>query len=88
VLRYSEVGTYDSNEGYQFDGVGIAEGETLGYDVERFQRIAGGIGWKANPNTLVKLEVGRDHFWLIDGSPLSADNDDRLYFAVGLVVSF
>jgi hypothetical protein len=89
VLRYSEIGTYDSDEGYHFDGLGIADGgTTFGYDVQRFQRISGGIGWKSNPNTLVKLEVGRDQFWVIDGSPTDPDAGDRTYFALGLVVSF
>jgi len=89
VLRYSEIGTYDSTEGYHFDGLGIADaGTTFGYDVRRFQRISGGLGWKTNPNTIVKLEVGRDRFWVIDGSPTAPDDGDRTYFALGLVVSF
>ena len=89
VLRYSEIGTYDSDEGYHFDGLGIADaGTTFGYDVRRFQRIAGGIGWKSNPHTLVKAEIGRDRFWVIDGSPTDPDAGDRTYFAVGLVLSF
>jgi hypothetical protein len=89
VLRYSEVGTYDSSEGYHFDGLMIADGNTaFGYDVQRFRRIAGGLGWRANPHTLVKVEVGHDKFWVIDGSPTQPGQGDRTYFGASLVVSF
>ena len=89
VLRYSEIGTYDSNEGYHFDGLMIADAEdAFGYDVQRFQRIAAGIGWRANPNTLLKFEVGRDRFWVIDASPADPDEGNRTYFGASLVVSF
>jgi KaiC/GvpD/RAD55 family RecA-like ATPase len=87
-VRYSEIGTYDSAEGYHFDGLMIADGGTFGYDVRRFRRVSGGIGWKANPHTLFKVEVGEDRFWLIDGSPLSADAGDRTFFGFDLTVSF
>ncbi len=88
VLRYSEIGTYDAKEGYHFDGVMIAGGGTFGYDVRRFQRIAGGLGWRPNPHTTFKVEVGHDRYWLIDASPADPDAGDRTYFGAGVVVSF
>jgi len=88
VLRYSEIGTYDSKEGYHFDGLMIAGGGTFGYDVRRLQRIAGGIGWHPNPHTTFKLEVGHDRFWLIDAATADPDAGERTYFGAGVVVSF
>jgi hypothetical protein len=88
VLRYSEIGTYDAKEGYHFDGLMIAGGGTFGYDVRRFQRIAGGLGWRPNPHTTLKVEVGHDRFWLIDAATADPGAGDRTYFGAGVVVSF
>lgn len=89
VLRASEIGTYDGQQGYHFDGAIIAGGEqAFGYDTRRFQRLSAGVGWKINPHAVLKFEAGRDQFWVIDGSPFAQGSDDRTFFGTQLVVSF
>ncbi|MGI9293942.1 MAG: hypothetical protein ACR2PS_08155 [Pseudomonadales bacterium] len=89
VLRYSEIGTYDDDEGYHFDGKTFAGGNsTLGFDTERFRRLGIGIGWRPNPHLLTKLEVGRDWFDVIDASPLSTNNGDRNFIGLEMAVGF
>lgn len=89
VARWSEVGTYDSDEGYRFDGKIIADGnESFGYDVQRFRRLSVGAGWHMNPHTIVKVEVGQDHFGVIDGSPFGTDDSARQFLGLELVLSF
>lgn len=76
AARYSEIGTYDAGEGYCIDGEFLAGGqEAFGYDARRLRRWAAGIGWSPNPCTRVKLEVGADRFWVIDGSPAASATD-------------
>ncbi|HIG39250.1 MAG: hypothetical protein ABGY96_16275 [bacterium] len=89
VLRYSEVGTYDDNEGYHFDGKTTAGGnDSFGYDVKRFRRIGFGLGWIPNPRVKVKLEIGQDWFELIDQSPIRENDEDRSFFGLEVAVSF
>ncbi len=88
TARYSEYGTYDDDEGYLLDGKITAFGRGLGFDASRLQRLSVGLGWTPNPFTILKAEVGKDRFELIDVSPLDARNDDRLYVAFQIVVSF
>lgn len=79
AARYSEIGTYDSTEGYHFDGKTFAGGNgAFGYDTERFRRLAIGAGWNPNPRVIVKFEIGKDWFSLIDAS--SASNNGRREF--------
>ncbi len=85
VVRYSEIGTYDDDEGYHFDGKIYAAGNSsFGYDTRRFRRVAVGLGYEPNPRVRVKFEIGRDDFELIDASPLTG-TDDRGF--VGAEVS-
>jgi hypothetical protein len=88
LVRWSEIGTYDDDEGYRFAGKILADGETLGYDTRAFRRVSAGLCWTANTHMAVKFEVGRDHFDLIDGATQDANNDERLYFGVEVVGSF
>jgi hypothetical protein len=89
VARYSEIGTYDADEGYHFDGKTIANGNSsFGYDTRRLQRISLGVGWKPNPKTILKFEVGRDRFHVINGSTFNPGDDDREFFGFELVLSF
>ena len=89
VARYSEIGTYDDNEGYHFDGKTTAGGNSsLGYDTRRFQRLSVGMGWWYNPRLNIKLEYSRDRFDLINGSLLSADNNNRNLFGIEMVGGF
>ena len=87
ALRYSEIGTYDADKGYQIGGEFLAGGDALGYDTRRLQRFSLGMGWKPNPRTRVKFELSRDGFALIDTSPLEPGND-RDSLVVELAVSF
>lgn len=89
VARYSEIGTYDSDQGYHFDGKTVAGGNSsFGYDTERLQRVSVGLGWKPNPNTTLKLELGRDAFDVIDASAFDPRDDDRDFLGLELVLSF
>ena len=89
VLRYSEVGTYDSDAGYHFDGKTTAGGkQAFGYDINRLQRISVGIGWKPNPRVLLKGEIGNDWFDVVNGSPFTPQDDDRLLSGFELVLGF
>ncbi len=89
VARYSEVGTYDSDQGYHFDGKITAGGNTFfGYDTKRFQRLSAGLGWRPNQRVLFKFELGHDWFEVIDASPFTPDDDDRLLYGFELVLGF
>ncbi len=89
VMRYSEIGTYDSDKGYHFDGKTTAGGNSaFGYDTRRLRRLSLGLGWRPNPRTIVKLEVGSDWFDVIDVSPLDAKDDKRNLFGLEMALRF
>lgn len=88
AMRYSEIGTYDDDEGYHFDGKTTAGGNTLGYDVRRFQRTSLGLGWWINPRLNLKVEWGQDSFDLIDGSLVDNNNSERDVFGFELTAGF
>lgn len=89
VARYSEIGTYDDDEGYHFDGKTFAGGNSaFGYDTRRFRRLALGLGWTPNPNVRAKLEIGQDWFDLIRSSTISTNNDDRKFIGAEVAVGF
>jgi len=88
VTRYSEIGTYDGDEGYHFDGKIYADGNSaFGYDTKRFRRFGIGVGFEPNPRVRVKFELGRDWFDLIDASPLTGTGD-REFAAAEIAVGF
>ena len=88
VTRYSEIGTYDSDEGYHFDGKIYAGGNgSFGYDTERFRRLGIGLGFVPNPRVVLKFELGRDWFDLIDASSLGGTSG-RHFAAAELAVGF
>jgi len=88
VARYSEIGTYDGDEGYHFDGKIYAGGNSsFGYDTKRFRRLGVGVGFDPNPRVRVKIEIGKDWFDLIDASPLTG-TDGRSFVAAELAVGF
>ncbi|MFQ6616190.1 MAG: hypothetical protein ACE5HZ_05410 [Fidelibacterota bacterium] len=88
VARYSEIGTYSSQEGYHFDGKTTAGGGAFGYDTKRFRRLSLGWGWRPNPRLMVKVEIGRDWYYLIDSSPFDPGNGDRNLFGIELAAVF
>ena len=88
VLRYSEIGTYEDDEGYIFSGKPVAQAETFGYDSSALRRVSAGARWTINPRLAAKVEVGHDWIDLIDASPSDAENEERLYFGFELVASF
>jgi hypothetical protein len=89
AARYSEIGTYDSDEGYHFDGKIYAGGNAaFGYDTERFRRLGLGLGWTPNPNVRAKLEIGRDWFDLIDASALDPNNSERHFAGFEVAAQF
>ncbi len=89
VCRWSEIGTYQSNEGYHFEGTFTAGGNSaFGYDTRRFRRLAVGLGWKPTPNVTVKLEGGGDRFEMIDGSAFRSDASKRWFVGSEIVVAF
>lgn len=88
ALRYSDVGTNDSQEGYRFDGKPFGYGRALGYDTHRLQRISLGVGWDVHPSVTVKLEVAWDDFDLIPTSALDPGDDDRFLVGLDVVAAF
>jgi hypothetical protein len=88
ALRWSEIGTYDDDEGYQFQGKPLTAGDAFGYDTRALRRASGVLAWSLHPRLTLKLEVGQDHVDLIDASTLDDENDERLYFAFEVVGSF
>lgn len=89
TLRLSEIGTYDDQEGYHIDGEPLAAGnDAFGYDAQRMQRLSVGIAHEPNPKTVLKFEVGRDRYWLIDGASAASTEDSRDFIGIELVVSF
>lgn len=88
LVRYSEIGTNDSDTGYIFSGKPVAQAEDLGFDTHALRRLSGGLCWTVNPHLVGKVEVGHDWLDLIDVSPLAEDNHDRLFFGLELVASF
>ena len=89
IARYSEIGTYKSDEGYHFDGKITAGGNSaFGYDTKRLQRLSLGLGWKPNPQTVLKLEVGGDWFEVINPSSFTPEDDDRWLAGVEVAVGF
>lgn len=88
ALRWSEVGTFDDDEGYRLHGSFIGFGTALGYDTQRLSRGSIGVAYDMNPHARVKLEVARDNFTLIDGSASDATNDDRTFYGLEVVLSF
>jgi hypothetical protein len=88
LVRWSEIGTYDDDEGYLFEGKIITDGEIFGYDTSVLRRASAVLHWAFNPRLALKLEVGQDHVETIDASALDEDNDERLFFAIELVGSF
>lgn len=88
LLRYSEIGTYDDEQGYHFDGKPFAGGNSAyGYDVERFRRISIGLGWLPNPRTRVKFEIGDDKYKLINSS-IRNEGNDRHFIGAEVAVGF
>lgn len=89
VLRYSEIGTYDNDEGYNFKGKTFAGGMAVSsFDIERFRRLGIGLGWAPNPHLRAKFEIGKDWFDLIDASPLPENNSDREFVGFEMAVGF
>lgn len=88
VTRFSEIGTYDDDEGYHFDGKIYAGGNgSFGYDTKRFRRLGVGLGFEPNPRVRIKFELGRDWFELIDASELGG-TDGREFAAAEIAVGF
>ena len=89
VLRYSEIGTYDDDEGWHFSGKTFAGGNSaFGFDTRRFQRLALGLGWTPNPRVKAKLEIGQDWFDTIDASPVPTRNGDRGFLGLEFAAGF
>lgn len=89
VLRYSEIGTYDDDEGYNFKGKTFAGGLAVSsFDIEKFRRLGVGLGWAPNPRVLAKFEIGKDWIDLINASSLSANNEDREFVGFEMAVGF
>lgn len=89
IIRYSEIGTYDDDEGYHFDGKIYAGGNAaFGYDTKRLKRFAIGLGWTPNPRVRGKLEISKDKFDLIDASVLPNESSGRTFVGLEVAIGF
>ncbi len=89
VARYSGIGTFSESEGYHFEGGPYSDGvASFGDDVSQLTRFSIGLGYRPNPNTLLKLEYGFDDYVLIRQSPLNDHAEDRQFFGSQAVLSF
>ena len=62
--------------------------DAYGFDAKRLSRLSVGLDWKINPRTDVKIEVGKDRYYVIDESPLDPSDDERNHAALEVAVSF
>lgn len=85
--RYSAVGTFDSDEGYQFESrpYEIAT-QSYGFDLSSLQRVALGVQRTFAKGLLGKVEVGFDQLTAIDPSGLP--DSTRVFTAAELVFTF
>ena len=88
TARWSEVGTYDDDEGYAIGARPFAVLGDYGFDTKRGTRVSAGVSWKPRKNLMLKAEIGADRFWVIDASPFTPGSDRRGYVAVQAVLSF
>jgi hypothetical protein len=86
TVRFSGAGTFDHDEGFQFEGRPYANGSAVGFDLSSLQRLQLGVGLTLASGLIAKAEVGWDHLRVIDGSAMR--DDKRLFTAAELVFSF
>lgn len=87
VARYSAIGTFKSDKGYNFDGKPYAKGDQYGYNTSSLSRSSLGIGHKLNTNSILKAEYARHDFNAIDGATQPVDKKHDFY-GVELAVKF
>jgi hypothetical protein len=82
--RYSEFGTFDSDEGYLIDVMYL--GTRLGFNTEHVSQISAGIGFRVSDRITLKTEYSWFDFDLVRGVPDSLRDlaDDKDVFRVGL----
>lgn len=87
VGRYSGVGTYDDQEGYQFEGRPFANASTTyGFDLRSLERWSLGLHHTFLPGLVGKAEMGCDR---LTGTAASGRPDDTMPFvACELVLTF
>ena len=56
--------------------------------IRHFLKAVLGLGWWPNPRTVIKVEVGKDWFEVIDASTFTPQDDDRWLAGMELVVAF
>jgi len=66
VVRYSEIGTYDSGAGYKF--VAVNGGEDFGFETEQVSSIQLGLGHHVSQNVKIVLEYDSYDFELTEGT--------------------
>jgi hypothetical protein len=84
VVRYSEIGTYDSTEGYKF--VGASSGWSLGPLTEDVSAWQFGVGYHISANAKVVAEYDLYDFNLTDGA--AGDAYDRDQYLIDLAIRF
>lgn len=79
VSRFSGIGTFNDAKGYTFEGGSFSAGNSrFGYDTKSLTRWAIGLGYKPNPNILMKLEYSQDYFEVIKASTKEDDRGGHL----------
>ncbi|MFK7741989.1 MAG: hypothetical protein AB8H80_16860 [Planctomycetota bacterium] len=87
VLRWSGVGTFDAEDGYQFEARPYGNGvQSYGFDLQSIQRLGAGVSCSLAEELVLKFEVGFDH---LEGTRSSGlPNDTRVFTAAELVFTF
>lgn len=67
--RYSDIGTFNSTQGYNFGGDYDGAFLLTPFDTESLSRIGTALGYKLNDSTVIKVEVDDDSIGLISSAP-------------------
>lgn len=88
AIRYSGIGTLDSDEGYKFEAMN--NGSDFGFNTKRVDVISAGIGVRLLENLIFKAEYSHYDFDLVNGASavLSGVEDDRDYGGIGFSLAF
>jgi hypothetical protein len=86
TARASGAGTFDDQDGFEFEGRPYANGSSYGFELSSLQRLQVGVSHTLAKGLVAKAEVGWDRLTAID--PSFQPDDTRMFTAAELVFSF